>query len=174
MADYLSSVKMQFALNKRESNLASHLRWLKYLTSKEFIEDWRKRSQNVTQQRALINIARQVIEEDIYSISKGQGNSGRSFKTSPKEGIGLTLYSDPAVAPSEAGLNKGSYSYLAFFEHPERWKSFIKSPNSNPLDESRYRPFFKHLTQMVQDYTVKQAVPVVNKTIAARMPTHKE
>lgn len=172
MPESTSQSTLRFRLVKRESNLEQHIRWFEYLTGSDFIDDVKKSYEKTNNRMALVRVARQVVESEIYSKNRtdGTGNIKRSFKvaaSSNKFG-GLTLFSDPREAPSKAGQSPGKFSYAAFFEEP-RFLSFLPPPD-DPYSDVKYRPFWSPLVEAATKIASESHLDAVSINIKKRMP----
>lgn len=166
---------INLVLVKKESNLANHIRWLKYIAGPEFIKKWKEFSESGNNFKAMIRAAQNVVEEDIYAYNTTSG-SGRIKASIDAQGSqtvhpGFILFSDPRVAPSKGPFSDGNpsdFSYAAFFEDP-KFNTFIP-PEDDPFDSRRYRPFFKHMTATQRTQSLAAGFRGLIRAIRYRMP----
>jgi len=119
-------------------------------------------------------LAKQIIATNIYQKSKdpesSTGNLYDSFKVeadkSEGEGAALSLYSDPDIATA---WGNPAWSYAAFFEEPEAFKTFIP-PKAKKKAPENYRPFFAALVKMMQMRIPRHAIMAVFDAIVAACP----
>lgn len=168
-----AEIPLRFILLKKDSNIENQLRWLAYIAGEQFVTDWRESMQTGGHMQEAIASARKIVEELIYSFNTtdGTGRIKKSFTGTyldTNEVSESAVYSDPNVAPSEAGANPGEFSYAAFFEDA-KFNTFLP-PKSNPTDTRRYRPFFGAMTRDQQRTNHEIAFRTVMRTIRRRMP----
>lgn len=165
--------QFRFVYKKKSSNLAGHIRWLSHIASPAFAEDWRQKLLTQSNLKELVQQAQQVIEEEIYTHGKGEGNIKKSMDAIAlgEKDVRMVLFSDPTVAPSKGPFKSGNpaeFSYAAFFEDPQ-FNSFIP-PRSNPYDKRRYRPFFQPMNQAHFAKAREMSRKSILRTIRMRMP----
>lgn len=143
-------VSLRVTLTKRGSNLENHLRWMEYLSSPEFVRDWKKRFESQANLGKLQTAAREIFQERVYDRyepntyqrTNAALESFQAAADSQASTPGISVYSDPAIATALYGNAAGGFSYAAFFEKPIEFDSFIKSFPGDDLNVVRYRPFF--------------------------------
>lgn len=142
-------VSLRVSLSKRGSNLDGHIRWMEYLSSPQFVKDWKVRFESNENLEKLKLAAREVFQERVYDqyepttyertyAALDSFQATRSTDGTP----GISVYSDPNIATAIAGNAAGGFSYAAFFEKPIQFDSFIKAFQGDELNVVRYRPFF--------------------------------
>lgn len=171
-----ANLKLHFSVNQRESNLAGHIRWLEYLAGPEFIVDWRRSMQTQGRLKQLVDSAKGIVEEDIYSKNTTDGTGSIKASVTGKyvsgQGVDAVVYLDPSVAPSKgpfAGGVPGDFNYAAFFEEPHKFNSFIPD-RFDPHDSRRFRPFYFDMQLAQSRISNEIGMSQLLKTIRKRMP----
>lgn len=144
----MADIKLRLAVMKPESNLENHIRWFEYIAGRAFIIDWYQAVERPGFLQTLVDSARKIVEEDIYSknTTAGTGRIKDSFtgvNERNEQGTNLIVYSDPSVAPSKGPFRSGvpgAFSYAAFFED-SKFNTFLP-PQDDPHDSRRFRPFY--------------------------------
>ena len=129
---------------------------LSKLASDDFINEVIKRYTTSRTISIFKDIAREVVMQEIYSYPEGDYKRTfallRSFTASATEN-GITVLSDPSIAPAITGQSKGK-GRAAFFEEP-KFESFLQLLGR----ESRFhnRPFHDIMTKEVAEAATEEA-----------------
>ena len=160
------------------SNIKSHRRWFEWLSSGAFFQTAAERYESATNVAAMHELAQQVIETEIYNKHDGEGRTYSlldSFLAAPT-GKGITVYSDPAVAPSKGPFGSGSpeaFSYAAFFEETA-FNSFILGAGNDVFNEIKHRPFYEPLERAVEELARETSMRAILSAVVRRMPKARE
>lgn len=155
-----------------KSNIRQHIEWLEYLVDPAFWENARERMARPARLQKLVNMARQVIHEEIYSYENYQGE-GKITESAAATGTddGLALYFDPLISGAKGPVSSGNlqeFSYAAFFEKPIEFNSFIKPRDA--MTPNRYRPFMAPLEQGMQDSSEQNAMQAIRESMKIKKP----
>lgn len=162
-----------FKYETRESNLRSHIRWIKYLASDKLEQDVVTRVGNQRNRLEVRNDARKVIQEEVYDVYEPKRyirtrNLLRSFQCDRDKSDNsspFVIWSDPSIA--EAKLLEG-FSYAAFFLSPNKFKSFI--PPKRRLTVERYRPYLKSLERVAKQHLETKTLEAYKHFMEDRKP----
>lgn len=180
--------RIQFKKTNTRSLLPAK-RWLDYLLSDAFYARFKRLFQQGKRIGRVTQEAQRIIEEIVY-IPEFEGQTYkrsyallRSFiaEAGVSDNASIVLYSDlnnprgnstawnPEGSPlAVTGASKGRFSYAAFFEKPEEFKSFI------PQDREPHRPFMGILISFISTYLSQEAETVMRAAIAHKMPRAKK
>lgn len=177
------AIPLKIELSHR-NNLASHLNWFLYLSSGKFATDYQDQYESGDNQVAMVKATRKIIDEEIYAFPEGSYkrtydlyNSWDAVELSSVGGAGgsdgdrgIAVYSDPGIAPSEAGTKKGEISYAVFFEKPE-FNTFIQDQEDRPA----IRPYFGIVQEAVKQIAEDRALKAIKKvlTVSKKLSTVK-
>lgn len=155
-----------------KSNLRQHIEWLEYLVDPSFWENARERMARPARLNKLIQMARRVVQEEIYSYEnyEGQGKIAQSASATGTE-EGFALYFDPMISGAKGPVSSGNlqeFSYAAFFEKPLEFNSFIKP--RDVLAPNRYRPFMEPLAQGTQEISEQNAIAAIREAMKIKKP----
>lgn len=171
-------VKFKFVKYKKGSNIHTLLHFLRYIRGNNLLINIKDNFETLGVADRIYASAKNVIKERVYEVYESKNRTeqalnaliiqtgGTSIK--PK----LVLHSPAYTAPNIAGKSPGRYNYLAYFEDPVKFDSFIRS--DDPLDTVRYRPFFKEMVSEVNDTARQETKRLVNRFIKRRMPRSRK
>lgn len=169
----VNNARVNIGIRMTTEDVLNHIRWFRTMRSQSFKTHVKSIMGDSDTENRFTEVARQAIVSEIYSKSTTPGtnniynsintlmNESSEFSSQDGHLVTLTTFSDPEIAPSEAGSNPGEYSYAAFFEKPIQFDSFIKAVNGVPLHQIRYRPFVDEMTDILS----VQALLESDKTI---------
>jgi hypothetical protein len=127
---------------------------MEYLSSPQFVKDWKARFESKENLERLKLSARAVFQERVYDAYEPATyertyaalDSFQAAQDTRASTPGISVYSDPSIATAIAGQAAGGFSYAAFFQKPIQFDSFIKAFPGDELNVVRYRPFFDLMT----------------------------
>lgn len=170
--------RVKISLQYDKHTILAMIAYFEALLSDKFPVETKNKFESAAGLDILEQKAREIVENLIYDAYPDPG--GRTFDLLNsvmviKGGIGsqieyktgqVNLLSDPEVASAKY---HPTMSYLAFFEKPEEYNTFIhpRGVASNPVN---FRPFFSTWTKMVQQHTEKMAIEAINTTLDNLMP----
>lgn len=164
-----SRVELKLLFTKGIVSVRRHREWMQQLVDPLFWSNALARMQNQTRLAKLVALARQVIQEEIYSISRGEGLIEESIEAAPtQDGFGIRF--NPAISTAKGPMENATpeqFSYVAFFENPD-FNSFLP-PKDQPFDQNRHRPF---MTPLTEAYHAQSEIHVL-ESLVAEMRLHK-
>ena len=168
---------LNFRYRKKQSKLTQLIEFLRYMkgsirTNGSFAHDLRKKLHFYPGPKRLLRATREVIRSEVHVNETGNWFQSFVVEASNKS---VSVFSDPSVAPAEAGESAAlGYSYAAFFERPGipdpggvPFKSFIKGDLYGP---QRYRPYFDVMSKAIQDEAEQVTMESARALIRASMP----
>lgn len=166
-------INLKFTYVKSKSTIGRNLQLLRFLSSDDYMREVKKNFNTKKNTEQLQLEARQIIDEVVYQ-SYPEGSYKRTYNALRSVKVGdasnsdiepnLAIYSDPEVSHSKVG-NEGT-SYLAYFEFPIRFRSFI-SPRGE-IAPSNYRPFVERWQNMLLDVTPEMGQKALERPIKIR------
>lgn len=167
----MPEVDFQFRYNK--ASLQHHIDWMRYLATNKFGKDVQQDYEETKNQVEMLKEVDKIILEEIYSYPEGSYRRTNDLRESfqaielsmvgSETERGIAIYSDPMIAPSEAGARKGEISYAIFFENPE-FNTFLPESDERPP----IRPYFG----LLQDAIKRIAEHKLLEALARQMKTH--
>lgn len=124
--------------------------------------------------RRLTRVAQEKIQELIYDVHEDPGDRTyaalHSFKAVAASEFGstvrpgLAVYSEINEESANTANPEGKFSYVAFFERPVEWSSFI-AESGDP-----YRPFFEVLTNEVKNEIDAMTLDSMMRYLRLKLP----
>lgn len=156
-------------------NLRSHIRWFEYMTSNDFTKERKSRYESARNLNSLRNLVRRVVQEEIYSISKGEGNIEESVTAvatgNGNEG-GTAVYFDPNVSPAKGTQSSPAtpdFSYAIFFDNTD-FNSFLLGVGVDVFNPMKHRPFKAPMVEAFNKEAESQAVKALMDSVRMHRP----
>ncbi len=160
------------------TNLAELDTFYHFLAGKTFVLDVAKEWGRGSMLAAIRRQIQQIVEDEIYRVGWETGNIKESFQVDfLPERMEMVAYSDPNIATSVGPFKDGNpsdFSYAAFFEEPEKFSSFIPSPENDPYNEIRYRPFFTPMVRVIKIFGNRSAAEALITVIKRKAPKRQQ
>lgn len=164
----MAEIKLRFT---HHSNLPQHVRWFEFLSGNSFASQLQKAYSTPPHLRRLRAVAQQVVEEEIYSVSRGEGKIKESVEAASRGSGEMAVLFNPAISTSKGPFKNGGdpskASYAAFFERLD-FNSFIRA--LTPTAPIRYRPFWNPLQIAIHEESEKILMEAAMKTMRLYRP----
>jgi hypothetical protein len=175
-------IALSIKRNKAGDNLSSLLVFLEFMRKGEFDRDLAERFTRKSTKERFLKIAKSIILNEIYGVNveSDASRTGSIYNSIRVDGHAppvtgfsnaghLIVYSDPRIAPAISGKDKGSYSYLGFFENPNIGEGSFIQPKGT-LAPSRYRPFLSVMTNELKEEATTTVNELSKAAILKRIP----